>query len=347
MKQQFFIIFFIILYSFSACTTDFDVTSDWEEQTVVYGFLDASQPNQYIRISKAFLGDGNAYEMAQNADSLYHQQTISVSLERYKNNNLLSTQTLTKVNASDENIVKEEGIFANNPYILFKANQPLTANFDYKLNINTGKNLVSATTPVIGNFNVIRPISEKEISLISNYTIKFDYTSLAYLYDVDVFINYYEEYMEGNDSIVVLKTIKWDALKNMLSSEHLNNNVIALELSGDSFFDFLSNKLSESANNSQIISRTLESLDIAIHATTEAVYKYNSAILAQSGLTSSQNLVYYTNINNGLGIFASRYSKKVESVFLSPATLDSIACGAKTKQLKFTRDPNNPSSTCP
>ena len=48
---------------FSACETDFDVNAEWEETTVVYGLLDASDQNtlQKIKISKAFLGNMDGF----------------------------------------------------------------------------------------------------------------------------------------------------------------------------------------------------------------------------------------------------------------------------------------------
>ena len=57
---------------FSACETDFDVNAEWEETTVVYGLLDAGEgkETQKIKISKAFLGNMDAYQMAQYADSI-------------------------------------------------------------------------------------------------------------------------------------------------------------------------------------------------------------------------------------------------------------------------------------
>ncbi len=50
---------------FSACSTKLDVTGNYKETMVVYGLLDQSQPKQYIKVNKAFLGEGNAFSYAQ------------------------------------------------------------------------------------------------------------------------------------------------------------------------------------------------------------------------------------------------------------------------------------------
>ena len=64
---------------FSACETDFDVNAEWEETTVVFGLLDASEGKdqlQKIKISKAFLGNMDAYQMAQYSDSIIMVLTL-------------------------------------------------------------------------------------------------------------------------------------------------------------------------------------------------------------------------------------------------------------------------------
>ncbi len=46
----------VFVMLFTACETDFDVNAQWEETTVVYGLLDASDENplQKIKLVKLF-----------------------------------------------------------------------------------------------------------------------------------------------------------------------------------------------------------------------------------------------------------------------------------------------------
>ena len=78
---------FLLLISvfFMACETDFEVNASWKEVTVVYGLLDQSQQQQYIKINKAYLGEGDALQMASVADSSnYNPEDLEVKIFKVK-----------------------------------------------------------------------------------------------------------------------------------------------------------------------------------------------------------------------------------------------------------------------
>ena len=52
----------------------FNINAEWQDITVVYGLLDQSRFHHYIRVNKAFLGNGNALTMAKNFDSTNYPQ---------------------------------------------------------------------------------------------------------------------------------------------------------------------------------------------------------------------------------------------------------------------------------
>ena len=56
--------FFALLFMFNACNTDVDLYSDYKDITVVYGLLDPGKDTNYVKINKAFLGPGNAFDIA-------------------------------------------------------------------------------------------------------------------------------------------------------------------------------------------------------------------------------------------------------------------------------------------
>ena len=71
--KEIFLVLIIIVIAFTSCETDFDVNADWEETTVIYGLLDAGTELQQVKISKAFLGEMDALQMAQYADSVNYK----------------------------------------------------------------------------------------------------------------------------------------------------------------------------------------------------------------------------------------------------------------------------------
>jgi len=54
----------------SSCSTDFNTTAPYKEIMVVYGLLNPVDQTQYIRVGKAYLGEGNSIVMAQQKDSI-------------------------------------------------------------------------------------------------------------------------------------------------------------------------------------------------------------------------------------------------------------------------------------
>ena len=131
-----------------ACETDFEVNADWKEVMVVYGLLDQSQTQQYIKINKAYLGEGDAMQMATVADSVnYNPEDLEVKI--YKAENVYNSfdtlfsylefyGELYKLKDSiilrDTILEKEDGLFATDENIIYTtpSNFFLTNNADEK-----------------------------------------------------------------------------------------------------------------------------------------------------------------------------------------------------------------------
>ncbi len=71
---------FIFPAFFVACETDIDVTAEYKDITIVYGLLSRNDSVHYLRINKAFLGDGNVMEYVTNADSSSYYDNLEVTL---------------------------------------------------------------------------------------------------------------------------------------------------------------------------------------------------------------------------------------------------------------------------
>src|SRR5204862_7713213 len=86
MKRIFILVSCILTgFLFDSCSTDFSVEAPYKETMVIYGLLNPDTMNgkvQYIRISKAYLGEGNALIMAQERDSVNYADILDVNLER-------------------------------------------------------------------------------------------------------------------------------------------------------------------------------------------------------------------------------------------------------------------------
>ena len=105
MKKAFLLLSAVVFIN--SCKTDFDTIAPYKEVMVVYGLLNPNETTQYIRISKAYLGEGNALVMAQQGDSINYADVLTVTMDRVLNGNTISSTTLTR-----DTILTDDGIFS-------------------------------------------------------------------------------------------------------------------------------------------------------------------------------------------------------------------------------------------
>lgn len=136
----------IFLLFIAACNNDLDITDDWKETPVVYSLLNPSSSTNYIRLQRAYLGEGNAYLMGQNSDSLYFDTNlVSVRVVRVKNFTPLDTFHLPVVT----NIKKDEGVFSDAPHFLYQLNGRIFNDSRYDLYVNRHKPVGNLTINTI------------------------------------------------------------------------------------------------------------------------------------------------------------------------------------------------------
>lgn len=319
----------------SACSTDLAVIGDYKETMVIYGLLDQSQPVQYIKINKAFLGEGNAFEYAQVQDSVQYVNSLSVVLKRIKNGATLSTYTLSP----DNTIAKESGVFygpsqQNAIYSLATPVGFFNTDSEYELvvtNSATG-NVATARTSILSDAAFTSPVPTSPFMsfiLASNpdyqYPIRFTSGKNARLYQLTVRLNYTDSTASGSTT----KTLDWifptQKTQNLSGGESIKNDFL-----GQGFLQFVGNQLSSYPG---LIARKALTVDLIL---TSGGDDLNTFIEVNKPSTSIvQEKPEYTNITNGLGIFSSRYSKAPFSRQLSVTTWDSLACGQYTYELKF------------
>lgn len=320
-----------LLYS---CKTDFDVTSDWEDIAIVYGLLDPTDTAQYIKVNKAFLDKStSALEIAQIPDSLYYQDII-VQLEQYQNGALKKTIDLEKVDGNLEGLVKDTGIFANSPNFLYKTKEVLDQNSSYKLVITESDNgkVISAQTEVINDFSIIRPTSSQKVNFFpgDNYNGQFISAIDGKIYGLVVRFNY-REVNASDPTIFTDKHIDWEIFTTKRSNNTNGGQNMDYDIAGDGFYAYVNSQIQDDVT----VYRQALNLDFMFSVGGETLDTYNQVAIAQQGLTSGNIQPEYTNIENGLGLFSSRFYKNVVGVAIDDHTIDTLACSPTTKHLRF------------
>ncbi len=86
-KYLYFIFISLGLIVLNSCNEKIELIGDFVETAVVYGLLDQADSLHYIKINRAFIGPGNALEIAQIADSSYFTN-VDATISEYLNGNL-------------------------------------------------------------------------------------------------------------------------------------------------------------------------------------------------------------------------------------------------------------------
>ncbi|MEO8148447.1 MAG: hypothetical protein ABI723_12455 [Bacteroidia bacterium] len=337
-KLIFIVALFAVLFLENSCKNDFNVLSPYRDTTIVYGLLNPADTVQYIRIHKAFLGEGDAYVMAQVADSFYYKDILKVQLERWKNNVMIPP--IIDLVRDNSSIVKDTGVFANSPNILYKTvgNDTIHNEYDvtthehsiYKLhieNLETGK-IITSETPVVSKLIVTNPSASGLVDFTQNpYIIEFYTAYYGRIYDVVVRFHYGEATL-SNPFNYVEKTIDWRVGQKF--STNLNaSEKMQIKIGKNDFFIYLDGNLTADPN----VKRLAGKVDFIFTAGADEFYTYYRVNGFPSGL--SQSIPTYTNIKGGLGIFSSRYIVNSFGHDLDGNTKSELATGPYTNDLGF------------
>lgn len=299
---------------FTACEADFDVNAEWEETTVVYGLLDAGKYLQKIKISKAFLGKMDAMQMAQYADSInFDSGELDVKIVRAKNNGNTDTIIL------NEALISREGGDFNDSIMIYTFDNDnfLNSNSEYELLIenNFTGNSVSSITNIISGFdfdNVFRSSQAFQFGLYNNgdyslSTITWDDSNdNGSIYQLDLVINY-------KDSNVLSGVVSSEQL--VFSQPLVDDKKTNMRIEGESFFNFL--RLNIEKDDTKV--RYFNSIDLVMTVGSDDLDTYIKVNKPITGIV--QERPQFTNINNGIGLFSSRFTKIRAGFRLTDCTL--------------------------
>lgn len=333
MKFKYFSAITIILATlFNGCKTDVDVIAPYREMAVVYGLLDVSQPIQYVKINKVFLGKGDAYAMAQVPDSSnFNPDDMNIVMEKYSGSNFIESFPLFDTIIPDAN----PGDFSKEKNIIYATRQPLQSDLTYKLKIENKKTgyKAEATTNIIkkiaidaggGTFSFVGPDNKYSIGTNIKWTSQLN----GKIYEV-IFRFFYKEFKNGNDTVI--KSIDW-AFTPQYSASSLGGEDMKKTIKGEEFFVFLKsvksayfsdNTVKRIAWRGQTIITTAGE-DFQIYKDLNAPYSSNF-----------QEKPIYTNVQNGLGIFNTRMTTYDIQKAFNSNTINEIVNGGYTNDLGF------------
>jgi len=180
-----------------SCKTDFDVIADYKEVAIVYGLLNQNDTIHYLRINKAFLGEGNALVYARIPDSSSYGANIDVILIETTPSGLKKEIVFDTVTLCNKE--KGDSVFYYPCQLFYRANTILNPDNTYDLKITNKKtgNIVTAKTNLIGNFNFTEPSASSKFlslkrSITTPHTIAWVNAKNGKRYQLVIHFNYQE-----------------------------------------------------------------------------------------------------------------------------------------------------------
>lgn len=326
-----------------SCDNTIDIDADFTEQMYVYGLLDASDTIQYIRIQKSFLQSGvSPYELAGDYKNIYYQPNeISVAVEEWKDNFLQRSWNLEVINGDTIGILKDKGLFASSPNILYRFNAQLDKDAQYKfIAVNNITGLITtAETKIVDSFAVLFPTASVpgfdftdsgDIYYLCRYAVN------ARLYDLKLRMYYQEVNIESGEAIDTY--IDWIIFKNEIGDNMNGSGIIAYGINANAFYNFVAAEL----NPNPEVTREFQKIKFTFYAAGEEMYLHYLNLLANINITSQYAYSVYSNIKNGHGLFSSIYTGALPDMIISAESIDTLACGRLTGNLSFKSSLSNP-----
>jgi hypothetical protein len=305
----------IILFS---CKTDFDVIASYKEITVVYGLLDQNNATQYLRITKAFLGEGNALVYAQVPDSSIYGPELQVSLLEVKsafdtNYRIIVFDTITIHNKEIGDTIPNNdlGDFFYPDQLMYKSDETLNPQYSYKLKIKNSKtgHEVASKTNLISGFAIVTPKPNKVDLGFNRETLtnqKFVWRSAVNGKRYQPILTFYfKEISYSFDTIV--RKIDW-VFSSSTSDAVGGGDEMSVNYLNEDFYKLCESKIpytDDPAKEDSVKFRLADHFDFTFTVVGDEFSTYLDLNGPTTGLLLEKPA--YSNIENGIGVFSCHY----------------------------------------
>ena len=343
---------------FTSCDNDLKIIADWKAVPAVYGILNAQDSVHYIKLNKAFLGQGDVMMMAQEFDSLHFSvDQVGIRLLEKEESDVPSqnganwqTRNTYELEPTNE-FVRPEGVFSSPTQTIYKTTAPLNEDFYYALEVYRKSNdtIIAQTDgliPILSPLSVINPNTYSPLVILPNsYVPKVEWRSVSggKMYELFMRFNYMEFPISGA-SDTLFKSIEIN-YPSIFSIDTDGGDNMSYPLSYDQFLGFIAANIPDDPlvrrlvvgfDSSPIgtgVSIKHACLDFTLSAAGEDLATY--LLLNENSNSLVLDRPEYSNIENGVGILSSRTVKSVNGVKITNQTNDEIAKSEVTKHLNF------------
>jgi len=330
LKKHTILIAFIAVVCIS-CKNSLNVQAPYKDITIAYGLMDQNDPIHYIRINKGFEGNGNAYTMATQYDSIYYPvSSITAVLEDSNTTtdaivNIIHLDTTTTVPLGP-------GTFSYPKQLLYYTKTTLNPNDCYNLvltNTKTGK-ITHGSTPLLQDINFINPSNMPSLNTVfylgSNpYPTEIEWYSSVNARIYQMSLLFYYDNQVGNGPRVLQAPLQL-VFAPQIAPNLEGGAKMVYDISCQQLFSLITTLQAENG-----VSRYADSLGFIFTSGTDDLNTYIQLSQPPTGI--NQDVPSFSDITNAVGLYTARH---VQTFYkkIDPATFDSIA-GTNQEQRFF------------
>lgn len=340
----------------TSCSTDFEINAPYKRTTIVYGLLDQNDSVQTVKIQHSFLGEGNAYDMAKNKDSIYYKPgDITVRIKK-----TLGNQEIGAVNLYERKMNAAPGVFVSDSVPVyqtlpsdsdfFDAEAPNNGSTYYTYNLEVTENgtgkVIKSKTNLLPDFNITWLASSVAFrgqgryftpavtwrmpvyGRVSNLVMRFYYTEFD------------PQTGARKDTAYIEFTYGPQSASSLGGSQEMTQKI-----DGETFYKVLKDSLTarDQRNGGKYV-RYINYIPSTPNASpNENVWFTFTFNVGNDDLNTYVNLnapstgivqerPMFTNVENGIGLFASRTSKTIRKK-IEKETNEELFSGAITNGL--------------
>lgn len=324
----------LLMLIMHSCENEVDLLDDYREIPVIYGLVDPSSTTHYVRVQKAFLGQGNALVMAQESDSLYYDTAdVRLYIDRVYQGLAFGSRRLFPVSS-----FKEEGLFTDQGHYIFRldnftispGNSSITSDTTYRIRFENTKTGLTVT----GSTKVIRPLqfqffnSSVKVNLANEnpYPIRFFSPKNGKIFGLVMRIKY-----DVVDTLTQTTTTNWVdyTLDDLVSLNSLGGETMTFLLPGETIFKFIGSRVNKPVGSKKIYSSSFRA-DYLFTVGTEDLYNYIR-------INAPGNTVFFipefTNLSAGKGLFSCRMNATVPNIRFNDDTEAALITSPYTRHI--------------
>jgi len=330
-------ILFLLLCS---CKNDLEVIQPGKTLPIIYGLVSPQDSVYRIRLTRSFLAEGDIETVARNPDSLYfYNADVRLQL-RTADGGIIGEKEMKLTQIED----KTDGLFVTHPNYIYQCNPfdvsfkdlPAGAEFNLIVEVPDADSTASAQSKIPEEPELLSALGLLTKSTVNLFHFTRNVVLIKHVrefYTEFELIFRYSEYRLDSwvpKEFVYTRKIMPGEPQYYPEGQPLWRREYPDSIYLDEAFMYplISNRINE---DPEVTSRQFKEIELRVfNADAEfANYYYAGQYLTDY---NNQN---YSNIINGLGLFASYWTMTYPAMNLNNQSMDSLCSGRFTKNLKF------------